>query len=203
MPIYREFICKGTNVAFWKIAEPESFFIENTGLISTIKSDVRRIEFMAGRFLLKKMMPTLDLSVIVKNDIGKPYLPNSKCHFSISHSYPYIAVAVNEEMEVGVDIQMYKEKIVGMQSKFLNEKEMALAKNDYQLITLLWSAKEALYKWKASGGQDFSEQLLVNEIIQKEQSLLLKCNIVNEKAPDDRLELSGKLYEEFSFALCV
>lgn len=192
-----------TKVFIWKIEEPESFFIEQTGLVSFIKSDIRRIEFLAGRFLLKKMMPQINLHEIIKNAIGKPILPDATFHFSISHSYPYIAVALDENKDVGVDIQIYKEKIVGMQSKFLNYKEIELASDDYKMVTLFWSVKEALYKWKASGGQDFSDQLIIRNIKEQNPHYNISCSIINEEAPDDYLELKGILFEDFSFALSV
>ena len=201
MAIYKSFVYKNTTVLIWKIEEPEQFFSQASGLTSDIKSDKRRIEFLTGRYLLTLMIPGIDLSRIEKNEIGKPFLPQAIENFSISHSYPYVAVALNEEAPVGVDIQVYKEKITGLQSKFLSTDEAEWAHNDPVRITLLWSVKEALYKWKATGGQDFSEQLLIRNVAKRKKQYTFLCSILNEKAPEDLLELVGIQFDDFSFAL--
>lgn len=203
MPIFTELLHKETIVHIWKITEPESFFIEKTGLKSNIKSDKRRIEFLAGRFLLQQMIPEIDLSKIKISEIGKPYLEDDSYHFSISHSYPFVAVAVSEKSKVGVDIQVFRDKILRLQGKFLNEREMELTNNDEQLLTLFWSAKEALFKWKATGGQDFSEQLLINDLLKLQAHYQLNCTIKNKDNSYHELSLLGKIFEKFSLVLAV
>lgn len=54
MPLFREWSSdKYSLAAIWKIEEPESFFTERTGITSDIKNEKRRMERLAGRFLLK------------------------------------------------------------------------------------------------------------------------------------------------------
>lgn len=43
------------------------------------------------------------------NGNGKPYLINGELKFNISHSGDYVAVAVNENKEVGIDIEKIRE----------------------------------------------------------------------------------------------
>src|SRR5690606_26841151 len=114
MPIYQHSLHQDAEIAIWKIEEPESFFQESTGLVSLIRTEKRRIEYYAGRYVLAHMIPNLDLNTIRVDHIGKPYLPDGSYHFSISHSFPYIAVAVHTAQPIGIDIQVFKPKILNL-----------------------------------------------------------------------------------------
>src|ERR1035437_1747349 len=108
MPLYKEWNVGDDGVAaIWKIEEPESFFKERTGLESGIKNEKRRIEYLAGRFLLKHLEEEFPLHTIQKDEHDKPRIDNNHFFFSISHSWPYIAVVVDPLSEAGIDIQTW------------------------------------------------------------------------------------------------
>ena len=60
--------------AIWKIDEPETFFTERTGISSDIKSEKRRMEHLAGRFLLKHLKEDFPLFNIKPDEHDKRYL---------------------------------------------------------------------------------------------------------------------------------
>ncbi len=160
MPLYKEWeIGDHGLAAIWKIEEPESFFKEHTGIESDIKNEKRRIEHLAGRYLLKHLEDDFPLWNIAKDEHDKPRIDNNRFFFSISHSWPYVAAMIDPVTEAGIDIQTWHKDIQRIQHKFLSPAEQDLFNNDAQLITLAWSAKEAAYKWNGRRGVDFIEHL--------------------------------------------
>lgn len=201
MPIYQHFLHQDAEIAIWKIEEPESFFQESTGLVSFIRTEKRRIEYYAGRYVLAHMIPGLDLSTIRVDHIGKPYLPDGRYHFSISHSFPYIAVAIHTAQPIGIDIQVFKPKILKLSEKFLHQDEYGLIRESVATTTLLWCAKEAMFKWRGTGGQDFSEQLRILRIHSYERLFEIDCTIIDPDLKKNPLSLLGKIEDDFALAV--
>lgn len=146
---------KAQELIIWEITEEETFFTLETGLTSSKIHYKKRLEYLASRLALKILLPELKLEDIMIDSEGKPHIHNSELHFSISHSFPYIAVIIDNEKSVGIDIQTKQDKILRLQSKFLSEFEMELCNNNIDNITLAWCYKEAMYKKYGKGGIDF------------------------------------------------
>jgi 4'-phosphopantetheinyl transferase len=171
MSLYREWSSDPYSLAaIWKIEEPEAFFMEKTGLSSDIKNEKRRLEFFAGRFLLKHLKEDFPVLNIRPDIHDKPRIDNNDYYFSISHSWPYVAVVVSPYVEAGIDIQCWHPRMQQLQNKFLGEDEKPFFKNDSKLITLAWSAKEAVYKWQGRRGVQFDEHLLIRQFEEIEDS---------------------------------
>lgn len=172
MPLYREWSSDPYSLAaIWKIEEPESFFTERTGVASDIKSEKRRMEFLAGRFLLKHLKEDFPLLNIRRDEHDKPRIDNNHYYFSISHSWPYVAVLISPYVEAGIDIQCWHPRMEKLQDKFLSKTEQVFFRNDSRLITSAWSAKEAVYKWQGRRGVEFIEHLPVQSFIQNDQNI--------------------------------
>lgn len=134
--------------AIWRIEEPEVFFSSRTGLQSDIRHGQRRIEFLAGRFLVQHLWPEIEFTEIHIDANGKPHAPEiSGRAFSLSHSFPYVAAVVTDALPCGIDIQIPKEGIAGISPKYLSQPEKDLFKNSDENLLWAWSAKEAAYKW--------------------------------------------------------
>ena len=92
-------------------------------------------------------------------------------HFSISHCGDYAAAIVSKNNRVGIDIEIPVDKIIKIKDKFLSANEQAKWLDNVpvdgfnarveqrELLTLLWSSKESVFKWYGDGGVDFSEQI--------------------------------------------
>ncbi|OJW78611.1 MAG: hypothetical protein BGO69_01090 [Bacteroidetes bacterium 46-16] len=160
MPLYREWsIAHHSLAAIWEIDEPERFFTERTGLTPDIKFEKRRMEHLAGRFLLKHLKEDFPLFNIQADEHDKPRIHGNSYYFSISHSWPYVAAIISPERECGIDIQTWHESIQKIQHKFLSSREQELFNNDSKLLTMAWCAKEAAYKWQGRRGVDFIDHL--------------------------------------------
>ncbi|MDR0547748.1 MAG: 4'-phosphopantetheinyl transferase superfamily protein [Dysgonamonadaceae bacterium] len=103
-------------------------------------------EWLAVRVLLKKMLG--EEKEIAYTAFGKPYLADGSYHISISHTKGFVAVVVDKEHPVAVDIERIAPRVENVCSRFLNEMEESRLSKDNRLIHLLlhWSAKETLFK---------------------------------------------------------
>ena len=169
MPLfYQQDINQSTKLGVWKIEEPEDFFLASVPLQSNITHPHKRLQHLAGRFLLLFLFPDFPHSEIEIADTRKPYLPDEQYHFSISHCGNYAAAIVSSIDRVGVDIELITNRVEKIKHKFLNAKELCFVSNHsvdqhIPLLTLLWSTKEAMFKWWGNGDVDFSEVLLIEE----------------------------------------
>lgn len=234
MPIFfQHTINEFTRLGIWKIEETEEFFKGNVPQHRDVTHPHKRLQHLAGRFLLQFLFPDFPYELIRIADTRKPYLPNEQYHFSISHCGDYAAAIVSKNSRVGIDIEIPVPKIEKVKNKFLNEEEMKIfhiskkestpqqltpntghltpstqhptpkigqrpsaidhpkdpsplrqaqgsgspntqhLTSNTSLLTLLWSAKESIYKWYGDGGVDFSEH--INLLKQHESTETIDC----------------------------
>ena len=203
MPIYKEWNSDPYSLAaIWKIEEPEAFFVAATGMQADIKNEKRRLERLAGRFLLRHLKQDFPLMNIRADEHDKPRIDDNQYYFSISHSWPYVAAVVSPYVEAGIDIQCWHPRMEALQNKFLNEREQGLFKNDPKLITLAWSVKEAAYKWQGRRGVEFVDHLLIEKISTAEQSYNfdMELQLTNPKI---HISIQGVVKQDFACALVV
>lgn len=168
MPLfYQQDINETTRLGVWKIKEEEDFFLRSVPLQRNITHPHKRLQHLAGRYLLPFLFPDFPNKEIAIADTRKPFLPNEQYHFSISHCGGYAAALVSSTERVGIDIEQTTQRVEKIKHKFLHPEELLFvqahsADQQIQLLTLLWSAKEAMFKWWGRGDVDFSEALRVN-----------------------------------------
>jgi len=137
------------------------------------------LQHLAGRFLLQYLFPAFPYELVQIADTRKPFLPNEEFHFSISHCGDYAAAIVSTSNRVGIDIEIPVEKIAIIKHKFLTAKEHEIFnlivpdKDRIPLATLLWSAKESVFKWYGNGGVDFRKEIQLKK--QHEGSDTIDC----------------------------
>jgi phosphopantetheinyl transferase len=156
-----------TRLGIWKIEETEDFFLSNVPLQREVTHPHKRLQHLAGRFLLQFLFPGFPYALIRIADTRKPYLPDEEYHFSISHCGDYAAAIVSSDQRVGIDIEMPSTKVERIRNKFLSEEELLkfeIRSRSFgtkpenpnpDLLTTLWSAKEAIFKWYGNGNVDF------------------------------------------------
>jgi len=154
-----------TRLGIWKIEETEEFFLSNVPLQKEVTHPHKRLQHLAGRFLLQFLFPDFPYELIRIADTRKPYLPDEQYHFSISHCGDFAAAIVSSDLRVGIDIEIPSEKVERIKAKFLTEAEISKFETQNSgLLTLLWSAKEAVFKWYAAGKVDFRQHIQIASI---------------------------------------
>jgi phosphopantetheinyl transferase len=193
MPLYKEWsVGHDSLAAIWKIDEPEAFFTERTGIAPDIKNEKRRMEHLAGRFLLKHLKHDFPLLNIRPDEHDKPRIDDNQYYFSISHSWPYVAAIVSPYHECGMDIQVWHERMTLLQHKYLTGDEQGFFNNDPQMLTMAWSAKEAAYKWQGMRGVEFTDHLILNYLEKKEDYYNINI-FLNLTTPHKLLTVEGRL----------
>jgi 4'-phosphopantetheinyl transferase EntD len=204
MPLYKEWNPDLHSLAaIWHITEEEVFFIDQLPVSGThIIHQKRRIEFLAGRFLLQYLNKDFPLHAIIPDEHDKPQVPGQEFHFSISHSFPYVACVISTRTSVGIDIQCWHQSMLALQHKFLSVPEQEFCGNDPEKITLAWSAKEAAYKYQGRRGVDFIGHL---PLLKWEGELAMFDIEINLQllVPNYLLQLKGFIFKDFALAIAV
>jgi phosphopantetheinyl transferase len=194
MPLFfQHHIDDDTRVAIWKIEEEEGFFTQFVPLQRAITHPFKRLQHLAGRYLLQHLFPDFPISLILIADTRKPYLDDELYHFSISHCHEYAAVIVSRKSRVGIDIEMISDKVKRIEHKFLIEQEQALLatkmknsdlSSELALLTLAWSCKEAAFKWFGKGEVDFKRHMVFEKVEKNESAFLIQLAF---KKNEDRI----------------
>lgn len=162
MPVFfQQQINETTRLGIWKIEETEEFFKSNVPQHRDVTHPHKRLQHLAGRFLLQFLFPGFPYGLIQIAETRKPFLPNEEYHFSISHCGDYAGAIVSKNQRVGVDVELMRPLVSQLIPKFLSDKEKALLYRSTILeqSTLFWSAKEAVFKWYGEGQVDFREHI--------------------------------------------
>lgn len=207
MPLfYQQDINLTTRLGVWKIEETEDLFLRSVPLQRAITHPHKRLQHLAGRYLLPFLFPDFPHEEIEIADTRKPFLPDEQYHFSISHCGDYAAALVSSTERVGIDIEMITQRVDRIKHKFLHPEELAFVDSyaidqQIKLLTLLWSAKEALFKWWGRGDVDFSEVLQTRAFIFTDSGIIPAAFVKDDL--NVLLEIHYQMYEGLSSAWVV
>ncbi|MEN8248399.1 MAG: 4'-phosphopantetheinyl transferase superfamily protein [Bacteroidota bacterium] len=201
MPLQHiKYLGPNTIIGVWHLTEDESFFysyidqlVANRDNLKSISHKKRRTEWLAGRYLSMVLAQQMNLPFkgIWTDEHNKPHLTKRNAHISLSHATPYVVVILDTYKYCGIDIERFKDKLKPLAPKFLNANELESAGDNLVNLTILWGAKEALYK------------------LHGRRSLLFKDHIDidlgNERA--ERFQFTGRLdtedeHEAFDMVAC-
>lgn len=171
MPLYSTInVSSSIKVYIWKIGESETELSEGIELtphcqnrMDGMKSELHRRGFLSIRHLMAKA-GYVDQDLYY-DDAGKPHLKDGK-HISITHSHEFTGIIIGDTDEVGIDIELQREKILRIANKFTPLEEYKTLANTDALIrklTIVWGAKESLFKIYAQGGLSFFHHVDVKD----------------------------------------
>jgi phosphopantetheinyl transferase len=170
MSIYKRItVDEATTVLIWKIEESLDDLEDGIELTDYcqerydgMKSLVHKKGFMSIRHLLKVFGYTdFDLSY---DGNGKPHLKDDK-HISITHSFDFTGVIISNK-KVGIDIEKQRDKIKLIAPKFTPIEEYKALGDGEDLVrklTIVWGAKESLYKLYGKKGLLFLHDIFVED----------------------------------------
>jgi len=170
---YQHYINETTRLGVWRIEEPEEFFLQKVLLHNEVSHPYKRLQHLAGRYLLPTLFNDFPLKEILIADTRKPFLVDELYHFSVAHCGNFAAAIVSKKNRVGVDIEFVTPRIQRISSKFLNDTEhifleewQHLTQLYLQLVTVVWSSKEAIFKWYGNGEVNFKNHIeLSGEVV--------------------------------------
>lgn len=160
-------INKTTSILVWKIEEDFNELFRQVKLkdislarLERMKSESHQKGFLSIRHLLKEAGYS-DFDLFYDED-GKPHLKDGK-QISITHSNNFSAIIMGDE-NVGIDIELQRDKIIRIADKFIEYEFTYLRKNedDYiKKLTVIWGAKEAKFKMCNSRSLSFKDDMKV------------------------------------------
>lgn len=207
---YQHNINDTTRTGIWRIEEPESFFLEKVPVKRDVSHPYKRLQHLAGRFLLPTLFEDFPMKEILVADTRKPYLENEQYHFSISHCGNYAAAIVSSRQRVGVDIELVTPRIHTISHKFLTETERhflqdweLLSKVHLELTTILWSAKEAIYKWYGIGSLDFRAHMQLAGPITFDPNEWCEMPFIFKKDTEIPMKVMARVFDPLVMAYVV
>ncbi|SHF86181.1 4'-phosphopantetheinyl transferase family protein [Flavobacterium defluvii] len=171
MPLFQTIqFNESTKILIWEITESLDellskvvFLKEKTQKrLDGMKSQMHQRAFLSVRMLIQEMGFTdKDLHY---DEFGKPYFD---CHnyISITHSYHFSAIIISHET-VGIDMELQREKIQKIADKFTDYEcaylNPAPTQEYIKKLTVIWGAKEAIFKIRNEKGISFKDHINVS-----------------------------------------
>jgi len=154
-------------LVIWKITENEEKLKRGVEIhpsdekkVGKISHPDKRNEFFALRQCLKAALGE-NPEVFYKVS-GKPYFKNGP-YISFTHTEGFAGVVISKIWEVGIDLEIIKPQIARIAPKFIGEKEWNFVdKENLNLQTAIWGAKEVIIKIEGNRKLNFRKQLEIS-----------------------------------------
>lgn len=102
--------------------------------------------------------------VLTRDSFNKLNAKDDSIKLSISHNKKFSAAIISESFDVGIDVESISEKALKISDKFISPNErLSFETINPQIATLIWSAKESMYKAYGKKGLHFKENLIIQK----------------------------------------
>ena len=190
-------------LAVWQVTESESELRELSSTpsdeleeISYIKSESLRKQRLAVRALLNVLFE--EKVYLAHHDNGKPYIENNSINISITHTDKYVAVILDENEEVGIDVESLDRDFSAVEKKALSEEEIEDLDDDKEekneQLAIYWCAKEAIYKKMSQYHVDFAEQIEVERFRSRGEGEL-EATFIHKDGYEEELHLEYMTFD--------
>jgi 4'-phosphopantetheinyl transferase len=175
MPLFDQILISENNlVAVWHITETvDNLKAQLSNQYSEAEKEIRlkganSLHWLASRCLIQEVFKGSKLRL--EKDLNNHptlFVNEIKWNISISHAANMAAIYISKNKQVGIDLESIDPRILRVSQKFMNEQELAFAANPSQILamTLVWSAKETLYKLYNKKELDFKKHLFISPIL--------------------------------------
>lgn len=200
---FQQDINEYTRLGVWHIEESAEFFLEHVPPQREISHPHKRLQHLAGRYLLRFLFPDFPYKDILIADTRKPYIPGESFHFSISHCGDFAAAIVSKKNRVGIDIEEFTPRVERILHKFLSPSEQAFLDQHHPLrhAIVCWAAKEAVYKWYGIGEMDFIRDMPLSPFALTDCGSL-SCRFLRERGTEE-LHLSYRTWPDMALVHLV
>lgn len=202
MPLYKTIhISPDVKAYLWKITESEEILRKGIELtdrcqirVDGMKSQLHRRGFVSIRHLMG--IEGYEDKDLFYDKAGKPHLYDGT-HISITHSFQFTGIILSKSVEVGIDIEMQRQKISRIGHKFTTyTQEKSTGPDQYvRDLTLLWGAKESMYKIAAIPGLSFRQNIYVEPDFKDKDWFR---GMVQHKAAQSEYRISHLEFEGFT-----
>jgi 4'-phosphopantetheinyl transferase len=173
----------GPRLGLWHLTEPAADLWPQLAdapayapLLPARADGPRQAQWLAGRVLVQHLLAAAGapLAQLRNDENGRPFLQGPGPAVSLSHSGEWVAALLAAPgTALGIDVEVVRDKARRIATKFLNEAELAVVAQaklpadpdptaTLEQYSLLWSAKETLYKLAGQRGIIFRDNLLLD-----------------------------------------
>lgn len=201
MPLYRDFSDEIATILVWKYDETDNFSLEE--LLEPENAEKvkdyhpkKMLEVLMVRKMLKSLKPN---SKILYQD-REPYLEPKDAEISITHSYPYAAIAISKN-KIGIDVEKFGSKILRVIDKFTYENERGFIPENHAetFYTIIWSVKESMYKIHHSKYWSLKKNYEVKPFELKYLDKI-SCRVYDESVSDE-FNARVKFFDDYCFTI--
>ena len=203
MPLYlKKELEDKTLIGVWQVTESE----EELKAMSSIPSDeLEEISFIRSESLRRQKLAVRALLDVLfeekvylsHHDNGKPYIENCVTNISITHTEKYVAVILNDNEDVGIDIESLSRDFSSVEKKALSEDEIDDLEDDEKRngqLAIYWCAKEAIYKMLGQYDVNFAEQIEVEKFRPKKDGEL-EATFEDEDGYEEEFDLEYIIFD--------
>ena len=166
MPFSKEIIVKkNIRILIWEIDEKLSDLKALILLTEDQKKELERRKPISNKkqyLASRKLIRIAELNEL-NNFFYESISLKKNVYYTISHTMKFVVLGIGFE-KIGVDIESYRPKILNIKSKFISIKESYFMKSDdIEIITRLWTCKEAIYKYINKKKLSFKKDIVLEK----------------------------------------
>lgn len=190
MPVAKiDIISQSSSLLLWDITESEDMLqatyrpkAHELEELREISLPIKKQEWLSSRLCVSELCQHMHLPYngIIKDIYGKPHLQGNDAQLSLSHCFPVAGAIINKEQATGIDIELPQQKMLKVGDRYCNEKEWKFAKKDVDMLTIIWAAKETLYKIHGKKKLIFKENLGIEPFKLNDEGNLKACIHLNQ-----------------------
>lgn len=130
---------------------------------ANISHPERKKEWGTARLAIQEALELLQIPYpgFFKDGHGKSQPMNGQGFVSLTHTRGYAAAIYHRELPVGIDLELIREKILRIGSRFLAESELNFLHSLPAHYTMAWSAKESIFKCHGKKGVSLRDNILL------------------------------------------
>ncbi|MDR1517841.1 MAG: 4'-phosphopantetheinyl transferase superfamily protein [Dysgonamonadaceae bacterium] len=195
-------------LGIWEIEEspdellqlfPESLRNRATAHVAGIRSEKRMAEWLSVRLLLFRLLN--EDKIVHHHRDGRPFLTDQSYHISISHTKRYAAVLLHPTRKVGIDVEFRTERVGKISSKFISPEEFVDEPQKLLHQTLIWSAKETMFKLMDEDEIDFRQHLHTHPFTPQDKGTMTASET---KTPEKhRFEIHYEIFPDYVLTWAV
>ncbi|TLU99066.1 4'-phosphopantetheinyl transferase family protein [Dyadobacter luticola] len=202
--VHSELIGETCTLLLWKLTETEVELREMLGKsyisqeLDAISHPQKVREWLASRLLIKTLAEQFGIAYVGlhKDEHGKAFLIDNDSHISITHTFDFVAVALNPFAAVGIDMEKCDEKLQRTSSKYLSVPEFEHAANEIDTLCMYWCAKEALYKLYGKKKISFKDSIRISHFEKSDE-------LLEGRLTDETLIVTSKIYVRWFDRHCL
>ena len=184
MPLVKEIELLGTRVVVWELLESDCQIAEALDCIGQTDGEnfiERHFRLTLGwQFVLHSILGK-QYQGVYKDVHGKPFLYGTGLYLSVSHTRQMVVCALHQSKKVGVDVEPISGKIARVKHKFMSNLELTTHDSEFDL-TLIWCAKEAMFKLNGERGVSFKQDIRVKAHSSTSGEIILRDHFVAQYA---------------------